>query len=204
MADSGTLNVTNADIKTYCAVHPDRETALRCNRCNRLMCTECAVSTPVGYRCRECVRGQDDKFFTATPADDAIAGVVTAGLTAIVGALVAYFNLPLLVSIIFGLPAGAAIAGVALRLITRKRSRNAPVIAGLAAGGGGLVGGALAVAVRYSGLISQQAARLGVRGADIPPIRLETIASGVFNDIGLLIAVGLIAVAVYQRFKMRG
>ena len=37
---------------TYCAVHPDRETSLQCNRCGRYMCVECAVHTPVGYRCR--------------------------------------------------------------------------------------------------------------------------------------------------------
>ncbi|HYN88142.1 MAG TPA: tetratricopeptide repeat protein, partial [Ardenticatenaceae bacterium] len=39
----------------HCSVHPDRETMLRCNRCGRPMCPECAVRTPVGLRCRECV-----------------------------------------------------------------------------------------------------------------------------------------------------
>ena len=34
----------------YCEKHPDREARLRCNRCNRLMCTQCAVRTPTGYR----------------------------------------------------------------------------------------------------------------------------------------------------------
>ena len=46
------------DEVTYCAVHPDRETGLRCNKCGRLMCAECAVPTPVGYRCRECGCGR--------------------------------------------------------------------------------------------------------------------------------------------------
>src|SRR5690606_10430831 len=39
----------------YCTVHPTRATLLRCNRCGRPMCTDCAVQHPVGLRCRECV-----------------------------------------------------------------------------------------------------------------------------------------------------
>ncbi len=45
-----------SDIPT-CANHPERETGLRCNRCGKPICSQCAVQTPVGYRCRECVRG---------------------------------------------------------------------------------------------------------------------------------------------------
>ena len=29
---------------------------LRCNRCDKPICYDCAVRTPVGYRCKECVR----------------------------------------------------------------------------------------------------------------------------------------------------
>ena len=65
---------------TFCAVHPDRETGLRCNRCGRLMCAECAVLTPVGYRCRECVRQQEDKFFNATQSDYVIITAICAAL----------------------------------------------------------------------------------------------------------------------------
>jgi len=46
----------------YCYVHPDRETLLRCNRCERPICQSCAVLTPTGYRCKECVRGQQKIF----------------------------------------------------------------------------------------------------------------------------------------------
>jgi len=63
---------------TYCEVHPDRETGLRCNKCGRLMCAECAVTTPVGYRCRECVRQHEDKFFTGTTTDYLIVFAVSA------------------------------------------------------------------------------------------------------------------------------
>ena len=38
----------------YCIDHPQRETALRCNRCGAPVCTNCIVRTPVGFRCRAC------------------------------------------------------------------------------------------------------------------------------------------------------
>lgn len=38
----------------YCYRHPDRETLLRCGRCDRPICSECQVRHPVGIRCPEC------------------------------------------------------------------------------------------------------------------------------------------------------
>jgi hypothetical protein len=49
----------------YCANHPDTPTSLRCNRCDKPICTKCAVLTPTGYRCNECVRSQQKVFDTA-------------------------------------------------------------------------------------------------------------------------------------------
>jgi len=40
-----------------CFRHPDRETYLRCSRCDRSICTDCMVAAPVGFQCPECVRG---------------------------------------------------------------------------------------------------------------------------------------------------
>lgn len=53
----------------YCANHPTRETYLRCNRCEKPICTSCAVHTPTGYRCKDCVRSQQKIFDTAHPFD---------------------------------------------------------------------------------------------------------------------------------------
>lgn len=39
-----------------CYRHPKVETSLRCSRCEKPICADCAVLTPVGYRCRECGR----------------------------------------------------------------------------------------------------------------------------------------------------
>src|SRR5689334_24538673 len=88
--------MTNAPITTtsaptdtlYCANHPQTETSLRCNKCGKPICTKCAVLTPVGYRCRECVRGQQQVFETAVWYDYLVAPVAAAILGGIAGAFV--------------------------------------------------------------------------------------------------------------------
>jgi hypothetical protein len=39
-----------------CAFHPGVETNVRCVECDRYMCPKDFVTTPVGYKCRECAR----------------------------------------------------------------------------------------------------------------------------------------------------
>ena len=58
----------NAVPTRTCANHPNRETMLRCNKCEKPICLQCAVLTEVGYRCKECVRGQQALYFNAGPA----------------------------------------------------------------------------------------------------------------------------------------
>ena len=72
----------------YCVNHPNTETNLRCNRCEKLICTKCAVHTPTGYRCRECVRNQQKVFETALWYDYPL-GFILAGLLSYIGSLIA-------------------------------------------------------------------------------------------------------------------
>ena len=121
---------------TYCAQHPQRETSLRCNRCERLMCPACAVQTPVGYRCRECVRAQEDRFFSGTQLDYVLVfagSALGAGVAQFLISLVGGF---LLLALLLAAPAGGAIAGLALRLSGKRRGRwsGATAAAGVLAG----------------------------------------------------------------------
>ena len=112
MADPETL---------YCYVHPDRETMLRCNNCERPICAKCAILTPTGYRCRECVRGQQKIFETAQTADFILAPIVAGGLS-----LLGSFVVPLLgfFTIFLAPLAGTAIAEIISRVTNRRRSKN--------------------------------------------------------------------------------
>ena len=77
----------------YCTVHPTVETTLRCNKCGRPMCAKCAVKTPVGYRCKECVRGQQDVYFKAGQRDYVVAAGVSFALGLIASFIVPYLGL---------------------------------------------------------------------------------------------------------------
>ena len=103
--------------KMYCYNHPQRETVLRCNRCERPMCTSCAVLTPTGYRCKECVRGQQKIFETARWWDYPLA-VLVAGALGVVGSLISN---SLGFFILFLAPVAGMIIAEAVRLVTRKR-----------------------------------------------------------------------------------
>ena len=71
-----------------CANHPQVATSLRCNKCGKPICARCAMRTPVGYRCKDCVRGQQQIFETAFWYDYVLAAVIAAPLAAIAGVLV--------------------------------------------------------------------------------------------------------------------
>ncbi len=53
----------------YCANHPTVETNLRCKTCEKPICPKCAVLTPTGYSCKECLNRQQKIFETATWLD---------------------------------------------------------------------------------------------------------------------------------------
>ena len=121
----------------YCAAHPERDTELRCNRCDRYMCIDCAVRTPVGYTCRQCVRGHEDKFFEGSLVDYGL----VAATCAIGGALTPFVMMLIGGFLIIGFIAAPAIGGtaaqIALQLTRRRRGRYS----GYVAAGGVLVGG---------------------------------------------------------------
>ncbi|MEO8609845.1 MAG: B-box zinc finger protein [Chloroflexota bacterium] len=196
-------NSAPAEELTYCEVHSDRETALRCNKCGRLMCVECAVQTPVGYRCRECVRQHENKFYKASSNDDMKVFAVCAGIMIVAGAIFSAINLGLFLALIVGFPAGGAVSEVALRFVQRRRGRHSGEIGAAGAVIGGLVGAMLQVYLRYNSMLADYAARAGARAADVPGISLDILFQSTVTNIGLLLFVGIVAATVYGRFKMK-
>ncbi|WP_376789851.1 hypothetical protein [Thermoflexus sp.] len=104
----------------FCAFHPGIPTALRCNRCGRPICIRCAVPTPVGYRCRACVAGQQAAFFNARPLDYGLAALAATAIGLLAAPLVAAVGFWV---IFIGPLVGSLVAEMVHRLIGRRRGR---------------------------------------------------------------------------------
>lgn len=105
----------------FCANHPNVETGLRCNNCEKPICAKCAVLTPTGYRCKECVRNQQKVFDTASWYDPGIAfviAIVLSFLGSLLANVIGFFTL-------FVAPiAGVAISEAVRFAVQRRRSRR--------------------------------------------------------------------------------
>lgn len=128
--------MTDTATVTYCYAHPGRETSLRCKRCDRYICTSCAVSTPTGYICRDCMKERQKSFDTAT-WQDFLFGFVVAGLLSGVASflvtLIGGFGFFGWFMILAGSPAAAALITEATRSVTGRR-RSRPLFITIAAG----------------------------------------------------------------------
>lgn len=112
-----------------CYRHPDRRTSLRCYTCDRPICSQCAIPTPVGYRCPVCVREAEDVFFNARPLDYVLALLVSLPLSLLAGFLVinvgrGFFFILLMFFI--GGAVGSLIGRITKRVVGRRRGRYLP------------------------------------------------------------------------------
>lgn len=149
MTEADSTTKTTEEEVLYCTVHPTVATSLRCNKCGRPMCTKCAVRTPVGYRCRECVRGQQQIFYNAKATDPVVQGVVSVILGAIGAGLMGFLGFGFfgfLIAFWAGSAAGALIADVAHRLVGKRRGRYSWLVVA----GGLVLGGLLVLPFTFS------------------------------------------------------
>jgi hypothetical protein len=128
--------VTTEPSIIYCENHPHVETTLRCNRCEKPICAKCAVRTPTGYRCTECVKTHQKAFDTAEWFDYLVASAIAA-ILAYIGSLIAsrigFFT-------IFIAPiAGMVIAEAVRRALRRRRSKRLFQLTAAAAAFGSLL-----------------------------------------------------------------
>ena len=124
----------------HCYYHPHRETRLRCNKCGKPICTECAIRTPVGYRCPDCVRELQDKFYTAG-SGDVVKGAVMALAGGLLVGLATYLTILILGRFLFfgflaafflGPALGGGVAELVRRAMGKRRARNFPIIGDIA------------------------------------------------------------------------
>ncbi len=109
----------------YCANHPQTPTSLRCNKCGKPICARCAVLTPVGYRCKDCVRGQQQIFETALWYDYVAAAAIAAPLAAIAGFLVMSLGF----FVFFLSPVVGGVVAELVRAAVRRRGRYLSLVA---------------------------------------------------------------------------
>ncbi len=132
----------------YCTIHPDRETMLRCNRCGRPMCIDCAVRHPVGLRCRECVSQTKSVVYQVDRGTFVKALLAALVVGTLVGFLVILFGRPIWFFFWFfiGGAIGRGVAEAVQRIVPRKRGRPVQMAVGI-----GMVGGLLIAALILGG-----------------------------------------------------
>ncbi|MCJ7514233.1 MAG: B-box zinc finger protein [Anaerolineales bacterium] len=167
-----------------CANHPDRPTTLRCNRCEKPICTKCAVLTPVGYRCKECVRGQQAVFETATPLDFVLAFVIAALGTAMATGIL---NLIGFWGIFVAPLVGGALAEAIRFAVRRRRGLRLPLTAAV----GAIVGVLLNLVIPVFNAILMFTSNVG----------LNLLAGIGLQLIWPLVYGGLIASTLYYRLR---
>jgi hypothetical protein len=131
----------------YCTNHPTVETTLRCKTCDRPICPKCAVRTPTGYSCKDCVRQQQRIFHTARWYDYPLAFVVAAFLSflaallaALIGTLAGFLAWFVLLAAV---PTAGVLIAEAVRLATRRHRARSLFLTAAA----GVVVGALLAAL---------------------------------------------------------
>ena len=117
------------DNALFCANHPTVETMLRCNRCSKPICTRCAVQTPVGYRCKECVGRQQAVFYSGGPLDYVVAGIISLVLGGVASYLMTLLG-AWFFALILGPAVGIGIAELVRLAVRRRRSKYLWIVVG--------------------------------------------------------------------------
>lgn len=136
----------------YCVNHPDRETLLRCGKCGRPICTECAIRHPVGLRCPDCAQLKKVPTYDVPPSYylRALGGGLVASLVSGVVVQVLRLFVPMLFLTFFlALGAGAFVGEAISRVAGHKRGRGLQVVAGASAILGSVAASLVVLGLRF-------------------------------------------------------
>lgn len=169
------------DGRLFCYRHPDRETWVRCGRCDRPICPRCAMQGPVGFRCKDCGKPAFDPLTSFTPVQAMAGGGIALGgglVVALIAAQIGFF------SIFIAYFGGGLIAETVVRATGYKRG---PVMVAILFGGMA-IGALIAFGIDYGMLIAELEAVVAETGEemDIP------IAS-MLMDVGLWALISVVA-----------
>ncbi len=129
-----------------CSYHPDVETELTCTECGKPICPKEMVLTPVGYKCPEDARAKRGQYTYVKPKQLVLA--ILAGLAVgtggafIAGAFAGGFF-----TILIGILWGSLTAEAVRRASGGHRGGTGGAVAAVCLGLGGLLSGALFVAI---------------------------------------------------------
>jgi hypothetical protein len=126
----------------YCYRHPDRETWVRCGRCEQPICMGCAMQGPVGLRCKSCGKPVRDALTSMTPIQVLAAALLATGAGLVVGYLSLQFGWFGLVVAFF---AGRITVDVIDRAIGTKRGLKMLALVAVGLLVGAMAGGGFAV-----------------------------------------------------------
>ncbi|MBM3130115.1 MAG: hypothetical protein FJ009_16010 [Chloroflexi bacterium] len=130
----------STDAPVFCVNHPKTETLLRCNKCGKPVCIKCVERTPVGYRCKDCLRVQQAGYYTATPRDYALIALIGTIASIIAGGIAAALGGLWLIMIFYAPAAGGIIAEIIRRAIQKRRGKYIALVACATLVVGGFIG----------------------------------------------------------------
>jgi hypothetical protein len=182
--DAATMDISEPP-PLFCYRHPDRETWVRCGRCDQPICSKCAMQGPVGLRCKVCGTPSRDALGSLRPKQLAIALAVSLGGGAVIGYAGSSLQIFGLVAAFFG---GGLIAEALDRTVGIKRGTRIIAIALPGIVAGGLVG----VALSMLGFLQQMGS---YAGAEEPGIALDAYLFSMlpFALLAVLVAAGVAA-----------
>ncbi|HEV8282104.1 MAG TPA: hypothetical protein VGQ02_09615 [Candidatus Limnocylindrales bacterium] len=140
----------------YCYRHPDRETYVRCGRCDQPICMGCAMQGPVGMRCKTCGTPSRDPLTMMTPQQLALGGLVAIGAGTIGGFI--GIQMGFFLALCLGPFAGGFISEAVQRVTGYKRGTRikALVLGGILAGV--LIGAAIYVQMYFGSYVGEEGA----------------------------------------------